>query len=62
MALELKQSLKLSQNLVMTPQLLHALQLLQLYRMELAEHIMGELLENPMLEETQEEAELARPS
>src|SRR6185503_8956445 len=57
MALELEQSLRLSQNLVMTPQLQQAIKLLQLNRMELAEHIMSELLENPMLEETPEELE-----
>ena len=55
MAIELRQSLKLSQQLVMTPQLQQAIKLLQLNRMELAEHIMGEMLENPLLEETQEE-------
>lgn len=62
MALELKQSLKLSQQLVMTPQLQQAIKLLQLNRMELAEHVMTEMLENPILEEgaesTDEEEEL----
>ncbi len=51
MALELRQSLKLSQQLVMTPQLQQAIKLLQLNRLELAEHVMEELLENPVLEE-----------
>jgi RNA polymerase sigma-54 factor len=51
MALELKQSLKLSQQLVMTPQLQQAIKLLQLNRLELAQHCMNELLENPLLEE-----------
>ena len=51
MALELKQSLRLSQQLVMTPQLQQAIKLLQLNRLELAEHVMSELLENPILEE-----------
>ncbi|MCI5072067.1 RNA polymerase factor sigma-54 [bacterium] len=51
MAIELKQSLKLSQQLVMTPQLQQAIKLLQLNRMELAEHCMTELVENPLLEE-----------
>lgn len=51
MALELKQSLKLSQQLVMTPQLQQAIKLLQLNRLELAQHCTNELLENPLLEE-----------
>ncbi|MGE0616626.1 MAG: RNA polymerase factor sigma-54 [Bacteriovoracia bacterium] len=55
MALELKQSLKLSQQLVMTPQLQQAIKLLQLNRMELAELINNELVENPVLEETYEQ-------
>lgn len=54
MALELKQSLKLSQQLVMTPQLQQAIKLLQLNRLELAEHCMTEMLENPILEEFSE--------
>lgn len=55
MGLELKQQLKLSQQLVMTPQLQQAIRLLQLSRVELAETIQKELLENPFLEEVQEE-------
>ena len=54
MALEIKQSLKLSQQLVMTPQLQQAIKLLQLNRMELAEVVNQELMENPMLEEVAE--------
>lgn len=50
MALELKQSLKLTQQLVMTPQLQQAIKLLQLSRLELAEEISQELEENPILE------------
>ena len=50
MGLELKTSLKLSQQLVMTPQLQQAIKLLQLGRMELLETINQELLENPLLE------------
>jgi len=52
MALELKQGLRLSQNLVMTPQLQQAIKLLQLNRLELQEVINQELVENPALEET----------
>jgi RNA polymerase sigma-54 factor len=54
MALEIKQSLKLSQQLVMTPQLQQAIKLLQLNRLELAETINQELLENPLLEISEE--------
>ena len=50
MALELKQSLRLSQQLVMTPQLQQAIKLLQLSRLELVEEINMEMEENPVLE------------
>ncbi|MCL1985859.1 MAG: RNA polymerase factor sigma-54 [Betaproteobacteria bacterium] len=55
MALELRQQLKLTTQLVMTPQLQQAIRLLQLSRLELLETVQGELLENPFLEEAQEE-------
>ena len=51
MALEIRQQLKLSQQLVMTPQLL------QLSRMELVDLVHQELEENPVLEEGAEVAE-----
>jgi RNA polymerase sigma-54 factor len=51
MALELRQSLKLTQQLVMTPQLQQAIKLLQLSRLELLENIHQELETNPLLEE-----------
>ncbi|MEJ2033006.1 MAG: RNA polymerase factor sigma-54 [Deltaproteobacteria bacterium] len=51
MALELRQQVKLSQQLVMTPQLQQAIKLLQLSRLELAETIQQEIEQNPMLEE-----------
>ncbi len=54
MALEIKQSLKLSQQLVMTPQLQQAIKLLQLNRMELQEVVTQEMMENPILEEIAE--------
>jgi len=57
MALEIRQQLKLSQQLVMTPQLQQAIKLLQLSRMELVELVQQELEENPILEETLEQAE-----
>src|ERR1700689_3359054 len=57
MALEIKQSLRLSQQLVMTPQLQQAIKLLQLNRMELQEVVTQELMENPVLEELTETPE-----
>jgi RNA polymerase sigma-54 factor len=51
MALQLKQSLKLSQQLIMTPQLQQAIKLLQLSRLELLETITTEMETNPLLEE-----------
>ncbi|MAQ16687.1 MAG: RNA polymerase sigma-54 factor [Sandaracinus sp.] len=52
--MEIKQQLRLSQQLVMTPQLQQAIKLLQMSRMELAELVQEELLENPVLEDTLE--------
>src|SRR5438105_1352031 len=52
MAIGIKQSLNMSQQLVMTPQLQQAIKLLQLSRMELENLINSELVENPTLEET----------
>jgi RNA polymerase sigma-54 factor len=57
MALEIRQQLKLSQQLVMTPQLQQAIKLLQLSRMELMDVVREELEENPVLEEGQEAPE-----
>ncbi|SME91418.1 RNA polymerase factor sigma-54 [Pseudobacteriovorax antillogorgiicola] len=51
MAFDLKQSLKLSQQLLMTPQLQQAIKLLQLSRLELEEFVTQQLAENPVLEE-----------
>ena len=51
MALELKQSLKLSQQLVITPQLRQAIKLLQLSHLDLVDTVKQELMENPALEE-----------
>ncbi len=57
MALEIRQQLKLSQQLVMTPQLQQAIKLLQLSRMELVDMVQQELEENPVLEEGAESPE-----
>lgn len=51
MALELRQQLKLSQKLVMTPQLRQAIKLLQLNRLELSQALQAEMEQNPALEE-----------
>jgi RNA polymerase sigma-54 factor len=57
MALEQKLHLKLSQKLIMTPSLQQAIKLLQLSKLELQEVLNQELLENPLLEELQEQEE-----
>ena len=53
MALEQKLSLKLAQKLVMTPSLQQAIKLLQMTRLELEGVLTQELVENPVLEETE---------
>jgi RNA polymerase sigma-54 factor len=58
MVLEIKQSQKLIQQLVITPQLQQAIRLLQLTRLELVDMISQEMKENPLLEEGEEEKEL----
>jgi RNA polymerase sigma-54 factor len=55
MAIELRQQLKLAQQLVMTPQLQMAIKLLQLSRIELQDTIQQELVENPALEEVMDQ-------
>lgn len=56
--MEARLELKLSQKLIMTPQLQQAIKLLQLSRLELAQSVEQELTENPVLEEeTAESAE-----
>src|SRR3954462_12460418 len=49
MGMEMKLQFKLSQQLVMTPQLVQAIRLLQLSRLELVEEIRKELDGNPVL-------------
>jgi RNA polymerase sigma-54 factor len=56
MAMEMRLDLKLSQQLVMTPQLQQAIKLLQLSRMELVDLVREEMLENPVLEDDLEAA------
>ncbi len=54
MALEQKLQLRLAQRLVMTPSLQQAIKLLQMTRMELQNVLTQELVENPVLEESDE--------
>src|SRR5215468_2661895 len=49
MGMEMKLQFKLSQQLVMTPQLVQAIRLLQLSRLELVDEIRKELDGNPVL-------------
>ena len=53
MAMEMKVNvnLKMSQKLVMTPMLQQAIKLLPLARLELAQQVRQEIMENPILEE-----------
>jgi len=55
MALEMRQQMKLTQQLVMTPQLQQAIKLLQLSRLELQDLVRQELEENPILDEALEQ-------
>ncbi len=57
MGFSLKQSMKLSQQLRMTPQLQQAIKMLQLSKLELETEIRKELNENPLLEEMVDVAE-----
>ena len=57
MALEQKLNLRLSQRLVMTPSLQQAIKLLQMSRLELQEVLTQEMVENPILEDQEEEPE-----
>lgn len=54
MGLDLRLELKMSQQLVMTPQLQQAIKLLQLSRTDLIDAVREELLENPLLDEQSE--------
>jgi len=57
MAIEMRQQMKLTQQLVMTPQLQQAIKLLQLSRLELQDVVRQELEENPILDEVLEQEE-----
>ncbi|MBF0317362.1 MAG: RNA polymerase sigma-54 factor, partial [Nitrospirae bacterium] len=57
MALETRLEARLTQKLVLTPQLQLAIKLLQLPQLELTQAINQEMIENPFLEENQEQEE-----
>jgi RNA polymerase sigma-54 factor len=56
--MKLNVNLRVSQKLVMTPMLQQAIKLLPLTRLELAQQVRQEIMENPVLEEIQEDEEL----
>ena len=55
MSLESRLELRLSQRLILTPQLQQAIKMLQLPHLELTEFLNQELMENPFLEESADE-------
>ena len=55
--MKLRLDLKLSQKLIMTPQLQQAIKLLQLSRLELQQSLAQHLMENPLLDEVAAEVE-----
>lgn len=59
MALQMKQALRQTQQLVMTPQLQQAIKLLQYNHLEMVEVLEQELRENPVLEVTSDDESLA---
>lgn len=58
MALESKLELRLTQKLILTPQLQQAIKLLQMPHLELSQFLGQELTENPFLEESSDEVSL----
>ena len=55
--MKLRLDLRLSQKLIMTPQLQQAIKLLQLSRLELQQSLQQHLMENPLLDELATETE-----
>ena len=53
--MEIKQQLKLSQQLVMTPQLQQAIKLLELSNQDLIAYVETELEQNPLLERNEDD-------
>jgi RNA polymerase sigma-54 factor len=62
MALEARLELRLSQKLILTPQLQQAIKLLQLPQLELSQELNQELIENPFLEESFDEITTEEPT
>jgi RNA polymerase sigma-54 factor len=61
MAIELKQAMKLSQRIIMTPQLQQAIKFLQISRLELCQMVNQEMEINPLLEELLPQADEKGP-
>ena len=59
--MKLRLDLRLGQKLIMTPQLQQAIKLLQLSRLELQQTLSQHLMENPLLEEVQTDADAEEP-
>src|SRR5574341_1975951 len=55
--MKLRLDLRLTQKLIMTPQLQQAIKLLQLSRLELQQTLSQHLMDNPLLEEVQADVE-----
>src|SRR5215469_4352002 len=62
MALTQRLEIRQSHALVMTPQLMQAIKLLQLSNLDLAAYVEGELEKNPLLERSSEDADTAAAS
>lgn len=58
MSMENRLELRLTQKLILTPQLQQAIKLLQMQHMELSQYLNQELVENPLLEEIHDEISL----
>lgn len=58
MSIENRLELRLTQKLILTPQLQQAIKLLQMQHMELSQYLNQELVENPLLEEIHDEISL----
>src|SRR5688572_7020351 len=61
MALSQRLEMRQSQALVMTPQLMQAIKLLQLSNLDLVAYVEGELERNPLLERTSDSEAAAEP-
>ena len=59
MALSIKLALRQGQTMVLTPQLLQAIKLLQMPNLELTQFIENELASNPLLERAEEREEVS---